>query len=115
MHTGLISFESGIANKRPGKEVSPKPYLRVIRTKDSVILEYDMGKQESIRIYCRRETEENFTLLTETSQSPFADTRSNLNEYSETREYKAVFSKNDKPVGEEDLIKIKTKGRFRFF
>lgn len=117
MYTGLISFEGGIANKqRAGlKEVCPKPYLRISRTKDTVTVEFDMDSQESILIYCKRGENVDFVLLTESYSSPFIDTRSNLTEYSETRAYKAIFCREGESIGEEDLVTVKTKGRFRFF
>ncbi|HWZ23017.1 MAG TPA: hypothetical protein VNW06_10210 [Cytophagaceae bacterium] len=117
MYTGLISFEGGIANKQKAglKELCPKPYLKISTAKDSVTIEFDMDFQESILIYCKRGNETDFVLLTETGKSPFRDTRSNLTEYSETREYKAIFCRDKESIGEEDFIKVKTKGRFRFF
>ena len=101
--------------KRGATDVPAKPYLRIQRAKNSVTLEFDMDLHESILLYCRRENEEDFTLLAEAKQSPYVDTRSNLTAYSEMREYKAIFSIDGDPVGEADYLQIRTKGRFRFF
>jgi hypothetical protein len=116
MHSSLISFsESGLVNAVGQRINVPKPYLRINRTSNSIILEFEMDKQESILIFCKREKEEHFVFLGEAEKSPFIDERPNLSKYSENRQYKAVFALDGAPVGEEDLIDIKTKGRFRFF
>ena len=96
-------------------DVSPRPYLKAVREKELVKIDFDMDLQESILIYCRRGKELEFELLAEINKPPFLDTRPNLTEYSETREYKALFSSNGEPLGDPDHLKIRTKGRFRFF
>jgi hypothetical protein len=118
MYSGLISFsESSIVNKRGAgqNDIPVSPYLKVVRTKGAVTLHFDMELQESILIFCKRGTEADFSFLTETCKSPFTDVRPNLTEYSETREYKAIFYADGEPIGEPDYIEVKTKGRFRFF
>ncbi len=117
MYSNVISFtEVGkVGSTSVQQNAAPKPYLRVSSSKDCVTIGFDMGAQEAILIYCQRGDATDFVLLGSTTKSPFVDNRVNLGEYAETRHYKAVFSKNDEPVGEADHIKIKTKGRFRFF
>ncbi len=116
MYSGLISFsESGIAGKIADHRTLIKPYMTLIRAKGSVTVAFDMDLQESIKIYSKRANESEFSLIAETNQSPVIDDRPNLTEYSETREYKAVFTKKGETIGEEDNLKIRTKGRFRFF
>ena len=116
MYSGLISFsESGLAGKIADNKDVLKPYMTIFRAKGSVKIEFDLEKQEAIQLFSKRASEKEFVLLTETNQSPYIDNRPNLTEYSETREYKAVFSKNGNLIGDEDLLKIRTKGRFRFF
>jgi hypothetical protein len=117
MYSGLISFsESSIVNKNVGQQDIPvRPYLKVIRSKEAVTLHFDMDGQESMLIFCKRGKETDFSFLTETCKSPFTDVRPNLTEYSETREYKAIFCTDGEPVGDPDYMQIKTKGRFRFF
>jgi hypothetical protein len=118
MYSGLISFsEGGIVNKNGvgQNDIPVRPYLKVVRTKGAVTLHFDMEGQESMLIFCKRGKEMDFSFLTETCKSPFTDERPNLTEYSETREYKAVFCADGEPVGEADYLQIKTKGRFRFF
>ncbi len=115
MYSVLIAFsESGII-KRGFGDVPAKPYLRISRAKDKVTLNFDMDLQQSILLYCKREGEADFTLLAEVRQGPFEDTRPNLTAYSETREYRAVYSLGGEPIGEPDYLEIRTKGRFRFF
>lgn len=116
MHSGLISFsEGGMANSVGNRLNVPRPYLRVSRTSNVVVLEFEMDRQESILIFSKREGEDIFVFLGETDKSPFIDERPNLTKYAETRRYKAVFASDGEPVGEEDFVDIKTKGRFRFF
>ncbi len=115
MYSGLISLsEAGIV-KRNGTVMPPKPYLRIRRSKNSVQLNFDMDGHTSILLYCKRGEETDYILLAETDKAPYTDLRPNLTEYSETREYMAVFSLDGQPVGECDHISIRTKGRFRFF
>ncbi len=115
MYSNLISFsESGMTNVVGRKLRSPRPYLRANRTSAGVTLEFEMDGQESILIYSKR-GEEEYVFLREMSRSPFVDERPNLTKYSENRMYKAVFASDGVPIGEDDFIEIKTKGRFRFF
>lgn len=116
MYSGMISFsESGVAGKMATQMQVLKPYLTITRFKGRVEIMFDLEAQEAIQLFSRRGNEADFQLLTETNQSPFIDERPNLTEYSETREYKAVFIKMGQRIGEEDSLKIRTKGRFRFF
>lgn len=116
MYSGLISFsESGMVGKMAAQMQILKPYLTLIRMKGRIEVSFQMESQEAIQLFSRRGNEADFQLLTETNQSPFVDERPNLTEYSETREYKAVFTKGGEAIGEEDSLKIRTKGRFRFF
>jgi hypothetical protein len=115
MYSGLISLSESGMLKRGVTDVPAKPYLRIQRAKNSVTLDFDMDFHESILLYCRRENETEFTFLAEAKQGPFVDERPNLTPYSETREYKAIFSIDGEPVGEADFLQIRTKGRFRFF
>ncbi len=116
MYSSLMSFSEGGMTHQAGQKVAvPRPYLRVNRTGNTLVLEFDMDRQESILIFCKRGDEEVFVFLGETNKSPFVDERPNLTKYSEVRKYKAIFANDGEPVGEEDFIDIKTKGKFRFF
>ncbi|HSZ25437.1 MAG TPA: hypothetical protein VK766_06965 [Cytophagaceae bacterium] len=119
MHSGLISFsEGGIVNKKRlaiQNDFPIKPYLRIVRSKEKVILNFDLDFNESILIYCKRGTDVDFILLTETKETSYIDLRPNETGYSETREYKAVFRNNGEVLEEADYIQIRTKGRFKFF
>ena len=114
MHSGIMSFsESTIVNGN--RATLTKPYLEISKKEGCVTLDFEMNEHSSILIYCKRAGEKEFTLLTETSKSPFIDLRPNLTKYAEMREYKAIFSANGKEVGDADFLEIKTKGKFKFW
>jgi hypothetical protein len=119
MYSGLITFsESELIRKQSAasmQEETIKPYLRIQRSKDCVTVRYELEGQEAMLLYCRRDREDVYTLLARLTGDPYLDERPNLTEYSEVREYKAIFCNGEETIGEPDCLQVKTKGKFRFF
>ncbi len=69
-----------------------------------VLVEFLKGKAERINIYCKRGNETEFTLIGTDGASPYLDSRDNLTDAPEKREYKIRIVINDVEVGQFSAV-----------
>lgn len=82
------------------------PELRLKKEKEKVIIEFEKTIYDGIMLYGRRNTEDNYSLLSVVSKSPYIDARPNQYQAPELREYRACFIKNKKTIGCASEFKI---------
>ncbi|MBK7380947.1 MAG: hypothetical protein IPJ03_18490 [Ignavibacteriales bacterium] len=69
-----------------------------------VLVNFLKGKAERINIYCKRGNETEFTLIGTDGETPYLDSRENLTDAPETREYKIRIVINDVEVGQFSAV-----------
>lgn len=69
-----------------------------------VLVNFLKGKAERINIYCKRGNETEFTLIGSDGESPYLDSRANLTDAPEKREYKIRIVINDVEVGQFSAV-----------
>ncbi len=82
-----------------------KPSLKLKLQGRSIVIMYNKGVTEGIRIFSRRGNETKWELLASDSESPYFDNRPNLVDgQAETREYKAYYIMHDELAGQESAV-----------
>ncbi|MBX9850240.1 MAG: hypothetical protein K2X86_00605 [Cytophagaceae bacterium] len=107
----LHKMVSSDANDTPSKPKEPvsfsKPNLSIKKEGFGVVIKFEKGDAEAVRIYSKRSYEENFTLLANVSGNFFIDSRPNTFNAPELREYIAYFVADDKQIGQpSDVVLI---------
>lgn len=97
---GIIALEG---------EVDPNILVPIIKSllatgEGWVLVNFLKGKAERINIYCRRGNETEFTLIGTDGETPYLDSRENLTDAPETREYKIRIVINDVEVGQFSAV-----------
>jgi hypothetical protein len=84
-----------------------KPRIVIKKDDQGVIINFDKAQADCIRLYSKRSSEDNFSLLTESSGNYYIDTRPNSFNAPELREYMAHYVKNNVQVGQSsDIVLI---------
>lgn len=83
----------------PDKDKMQPKIKRVVDSNNAVKLYYKKGIASGVRAYSRRGSEKDFTFLYFDTESPVIDTRPNLTDKYEDREYYLVYVIGDDPVG----------------
>ncbi len=94
----VINIETSISVKPTKvKSTTAKLSAELLASTQRVSFKFKRPSLHSVRIYCRRGAETDFTLLTAVAGLTYEDTRANLNNATaEKREYAFSLSKNDK-------------------
>ena len=92
----------------PAEPVLTKPKFSIRKERNrGMILNFGDQHTHTIRIYGKRGSEENFSILSEIKESYYIDERRNLFEAPEIREYKAVYIEEGKEIGQiSDVVLI---------
>jgi hypothetical protein len=84
-----------------------KPSLIIKKEDYGVIIKLKASNADSVNIYSKRSSEDNFTLLAQVTSGYCIDSRPNLFGAPELREYMAYYVKNQKQVGQaSDVVLI---------
>ncbi|MBK7379643.1 MAG: hypothetical protein IPJ03_11650 [Ignavibacteriales bacterium] len=105
--TDIIAQDLGIIALEG--EVDPNTLVPIIKNllatgEGWVLVNFLKGKAERINIYCRRGAETEFTLIGTDGETPYLDSRENLTDAPETREYKIRIVINDVEVGQFSAV-----------
>jgi hypothetical protein len=105
--TDIIAEDLGIIVEEG--EVDPNTLVPIIKKllatgEGWVLVEFLKGKAERINIYCKRGNETEFTLIGTDGESPYLDSRENLTDAPERREYKIRIVMKDVEVGQFSAV-----------
>jgi hypothetical protein len=105
--TDIIAQDLGIIALEG--EVDPNTLVPIIKNllatgEGWVLVNFLKGKAERINIYCRRGNETEFTLIGTDGETTYLDSRENLTDAPETREYKIRIVINDVEVGQFSAV-----------
>jgi hypothetical protein len=101
IHRLMSPANQEVSDSRPTEKAEDlsKPELSIKKKDGSVIIEFKKNEADSIKLFGKRGSEESFTLLAEISGLTHTDTRPNIFNAPELREYKAHYVKDNKQTG----------------
>jgi len=89
----------------PPDLMSVKPTLKAAVSGGAVVIEFDKGALEGVRIHSKRGPETDFTYLATDTHSPYTDNRVKLDSGKpEERQYYTHYFSNDYEVGQQSGI-----------
>jgi hypothetical protein len=108
-YTDEIGKDLGIVGSDSSVDYSKsKPTLKLVKGASGITIDFNKSDFDGIKIFSRRGNETVFSFLSDDTNPPYHDTRTNLNSAdAELREYYAVYIMNDDPIGlESEIYKI---------
>lgn len=103
-YTTQMGEDLGIVQDEDNTELM-QPTLTLKLDANHPLIGFVKGGNDGINLYCKRSGQDDFSLLTFRSRSPYSDTRPNVTPGTpETRQYKAIFVKDDEEHGTQSSV-----------
>lgn len=99
IHRFVSSTPSDYQDSAEPADAPAKPKMSIKKDDGCVIIKFDQKSDLPLRIFSKRGSEENFSLLAEISGNQYPDNRPNTFNAPELREYMACYVKNDVQIG----------------
>jgi len=107
IHRMVSSNNSSDNHDSVEKTEESKPRLFIQKDDKGVIIKLEKNASSSVKLFSKRGSEDSFTLLAEVSDSQYLDTRENVFNAPELREYMAYHVKNNTQLGPtSDIVLI---------
>lgn len=100
-YTDAIGHDLGAIGPEESTDLTQsQPTLRLEDTPQGIVVRFNKSIADGVNIYCKRVGEAKATFLGLDTHSPYLDSRDNLADAPEEREYHGVYVKNDQEIGQ---------------